>query len=82
MRYLKELEKKKVATAKYLNNILQPESNEFLKYTNKQGIMTRPVWQLMYKLPMYEDCHRDEQKNAEYLEDRIVNIPSIVRIDG
>jgi len=48
----------------------------FLQATNESGVMTRPVWQLMYKLPMYEACQRDSQQNAEYLEDRIVNIPS------
>ena len=52
----------------------------FLKETNGKGVMTRPIWQLMYKLPMYENCLRDEQKNAEYLEERIVNIPSSVRV--
>jgi len=58
------------------------ERNQFLNETNEKGIMTRPIWQLMYKLPMYEHCFRDEQFNAEYLEDRIVNIPSSVVIDG
>ncbi len=48
----------------------------FLRATNEAGVMTRPIWQLMYKLPMYADCQRDSQQNAEYLEDRIVNIPS------
>lgn len=55
--------------------------DEFLKETNEKGIMTRPIWQLMYKLPMYENCFRDDQKNAEFLEDRIVNIPSSVIIN-
>ena len=50
--------------------------DEFLNNTNKQGIMTRPIWQLMYKLPMYSDCQRDNQVNAEFLEDTVVNIPS------
>jgi perosamine synthetase len=54
--------------------------NEFLKTTNELKIMTRPIWQLMYRLPMYKNCYRDNQKNAEYLEERIVNIPSSVRI--
>jgi aminotransferase in exopolysaccharide biosynthesis len=54
------------------------ERDSFLNETNNNGIMTRPAWQLMYKLPMYEDCYRDEQTNAEYLQDRIVNIPSSV----
>jgi len=52
------------------------ERDQFLNETNGKGVMTRPIWQLMYKLPMYEHCFRDEQANAEYLEDRIVNIPS------
>ena len=55
------------------------DRNSFLEDTNKQGVMTRPIWQLMYRLPMYQDCQRDAQKNAEYLEERIVNIPSSVK---
>lgn len=50
--------------------------DEFLNKTNSQGVMTRPIWQLMYKLPMYSDCQRDDQLNAQFLEDIIVNIPS------
>lgn len=60
-----------------LNN--KTEREEFLKQTNEKGIMTRPIWTLMYRLPMYEHCQRDTQKNAEFLEERIVNIPSSVR---
>ena len=51
----------------------------FLRETNNSQIMTRPIWQLMFRLPMYKDCQRDEQINAMYLENRIVNIPSSVR---
>ncbi len=51
----------------------------FLEATNTNGVMTRPIWQLMYKLPMYEHCQKDEQINAAYLEERIVNIPSSAR---
>jgi dTDP-4-amino-4,6-dideoxygalactose transaminase len=53
--------------------------DSFLADTNSAGVMTRPIWQLMYRLPMFEHCYRDEQKNAEFLEDRIVNIPSSVK---
>jgi len=53
-----------------------PERNLFLETTAKQQVMTRPIWTLMFKLPMYEYCQRDEQKNARFLEERIVNIPS------
>ena len=52
----------------------------FLKETNENKVMTRPIWQLMFRLPMYDHCQKDEQKNALFLEDRIVNIPSSVRI--
>jgi aminotransferase in exopolysaccharide biosynthesis len=55
------------------------DRDAFLKYTNENGIMTRPIWTLMYRLPMYQNCQRDAQQNAEFLADRIVNIPSSVR---
>jgi len=51
----------------------------FLKETNENKVMTRPIWQLMFRLPMYADCQRDSQMNALFLEERIVNIPSSVR---
>lgn len=56
------------------------DRNLFLKETNNSQIMTRPIWQLMYRLPMYSNCFRDGQRNAEFLEERIVNIPSGVII--
>ena len=55
------------------------ERDLFLESTNADGVMTRPIWQLMYRLPMYAHCQRDENVNAEFLEERIVNIPSSVR---
>ena len=51
----------------------------FLKETNENQVMTRPIWQLIYKSPFYSNFQRDLQKNAVYLEERIVNIPSGVR---
>jgi aminotransferase in exopolysaccharide biosynthesis len=55
------------------------ERDLFLKSSNENNVMTRPIWQLMHRLPMYNYCHRDEQKNALFLEERIVNIPSSAR---
>jgi perosamine synthetase len=55
------------------------ERDLFLAETNNSNVMTRPIWQLMFRLPMYTHCQRDEQLNAQYLEERIVNIPSSVR---
>lgn len=56
------------------------ERDHFLRETNEKGVITRPIWQLMHKLPMYASCFCDEQANATFLEDRIVNIPSSVII--
>ena len=55
------------------------ERKTFLKYTNSNNVMTRPIWQLMFRLPMFQNYQRDSQKNAIFLEERIVNIPSSVR---
>ncbi|MCZ2484756.1 LegC family aminotransferase [Aquirufa antheringensis] len=60
-----------------LENKLEREL--FLKETNENGVMTRPIWQLIFKSPLYSGFQKDAQINAMYLEDRIVNIPSSVR---
>lgn len=67
----------------WLNTILlknRKERDEFLEYTNANGIMTRPIWQLMNKLTMYKNCQIGNLDNAQWLEDRVVNLPSSVRI--
>ncbi len=52
------------------------ERDALLETTNAEGIMTRPLWTLMHRLPMYENCPRMDLSVAENLEKRIVNIPS------
>lgn len=67
----------------WLNAILlngPSEKTEFLRFTNELNIMTRPVWTLMHRLPMYVNSVRGPLSNSEYLADRLVNIPSSVRI--
>jgi perosamine synthetase len=56
------------------------DRDSFLKFSNANNVMSRPIWQLMHRLPMYEHCQRDSQKNALFLEERIVNIPSSARL--
>lgn len=66
----------------WLNSILLDDMNErdeFLEYTNSNGVMTRPIWALMNKLEMFKSCQHDELLNAFFLEARVVNIPSSVR---
>jgi perosamine synthetase len=61
-----------------LDNVEQQQ--EFLSYMNSHGIMARPVWELMHRLPMFENCERGDLKNSEWIADRLVNIPSSVRL--
>ena len=52
----------------------------FLQETNDNGVMTRPIWELMTRLPMFEHCEHDGLKNTVWFADRVVNIPSSVRL--
>jgi dTDP-4-amino-4,6-dideoxygalactose transaminase len=52
------------------------ERGKFLEETNSNGVMTRPIWRLMNKLDIFKDCQKGNLDNSEWLEDRIVNIPS------
>ena len=63
----------------WLNTIFLPDKtakNNFLEYTNTRGVMTRPAWELMNRLEMFKDCQTGNIENAEWLADRLVNIPS------
>ena len=65
----------------WLNSIIlknRNQRNSFLDEMNSQGIMTRPIWALMNKLPMFENAQCGDLTNAEWLEDCVVNIPSSV----
>jgi len=67
----------------WLNAVIMPDRqtrNEFLKATNQAGVVTRPAWRLLNKLEMYRECWTDALENANWLEDRVVNIPSSVRV--
>lgn len=65
----------------WLNAIVCPNldiRNDLLETTNAQGVMTRPVWQLMHRLPMFADTLRGDLTNSEWAEARLVNLPSSV----
>lgn len=67
----------------WLNAVMLPDLEQrdhFLQMSNDQGVMTRPIWKLMNHLPMFQAAQKASLPNAEYLEARIVNIPSSVRI--
>ena len=65
----------------WLNAIIldsKEDRDEFLKLTNENNVMTRPIWTLMSKLPMFKNCQTDGLENSLWLEERVVNIPSSV----
>ena len=68
----------------WLNAVIcedKPHRDALLETTNQKGIMTRPIWALMNHLIMYKNCRRGELSNAEWLEERVVNLPSSVVIE-
>jgi len=65
----------------WLNAIILNDKQQrdiFLNESNAQGVMTRPIWTLMNKLPMFKDAQCGDLTNSKWLEDRVVNIPSSV----
>ncbi len=69
----------------WLNAIIMNNKDErdtFLQYTNDHNVMTRPIWNLMNRLPMYAHCQHDSLGNSIWLADRVVNIPSSVIVEG
>lgn len=69
----------------WLNAVIlrdEDERDRFLESTNRRGIQTRPLWRLMSRLAMYENCRSTNLDTAEWLERRLVNIPSGVKAPG
>ncbi|WP_292010868.1 LegC family aminotransferase [Chryseobacterium sp.] len=66
----------------WLNAVIlgnEQERDLFLTETNNAGVMTRPIWDLMNSLPMFENCQNDGLENSIWLSERIVNLPSSFR---
>ena len=65
----------------WLNGVICQDSAQrdaLLKSTNDAGVTTRPIWRLMTRLPMFVAALRGPLDNAEWLEERVVNLPSSV----
>ena len=68
------------AKSNYWLNAILCESKKardiLLDDTNRSGVMTRPIWTPMHKLPMYSHCERGNLSTTHWLEDRVINLPS------
>lgn len=65
----------------WLNAVLCPDRaarDELLARTNDSGIMTRPAWQLMSRSAPYGASPAGDLTQSEWLEERLVNLPSSV----
>ncbi|MEZ8985204.1 aminotransferase DegT [Vibrio cyclitrophicus FF160] len=63
----------------WLNAIICPDKKsreEILAGTNSAGVMTRPIWQLMHRLPMFENAMRGDLAYSEFIEAHLINLPS------
>ncbi len=59
-----------------LDESLAYKRDSILSVTNESGLMTRPVWTLMHKLPMYNKAPKAPLPVSESLARRLINIPS------
>lgn len=56
------------------------ERDQVLEALNDAGIGSRPIWELMYTMPMFMDCPRMDCKVAEDIGRRLINLPSSVKL--
>jgi perosamine synthetase len=59
-----------------LDESLANERDAVLSASNDVGLMTRPAWGLMHRMPMYSSAPRAPLPVAESIERRLINIPS------
>lgn len=63
----------------WLNAVICPYSemrDALLTGTNDAGVMTRPIWKLMHRLPMFANAPRGDLTQSEFIEAHLVNLPS------
>ncbi|MDP3560509.1 MAG: LegC family aminotransferase [Legionellaceae bacterium] len=69
----------------WLNAVICEDKRQrdaLLTFCNDSNVMMRPIWQLMNGLSMFRDVPTGSLPNAQWLSERIVNLPSTVIGDG
>lgn len=67
----------------WLNSVIcqsRETRDAFLGELSENKIMARPLWELINGFDMYAGCQNDGLENARYLADRVVCLPSSVRL--
>lgn len=65
-----------------LDEAIADQRDAILEATNDAGLMTRPAWTLLHRLPAYQQCPRAPLPVAESLARRVINIPSSTGLEG
>lgn len=52
------------------------QRDTMLEQTNNNNVMTRPAWTPMHQLSMNSRCQKTDLTNTEWLQQRVVNVPS------
>ena len=69
----------------WLQTILLDEQfnrDEVLGFLNEQGVMSRPIWNPMHHLAIYQKCPKSDLSVTNQLNMRVVNIPSTPISEG
>ncbi|WP_333880829.1 LegC family aminotransferase [Lysinibacillus capsici] len=69
----------------WLQTILLDEQfnrDEVLGFLNEQGVMSRPIWNPMHHLAIYQNCPKSDLSVTDQLNMRVVNIPSTPISEG
>lgn len=69
----------------WLNAVICPDEetrDRLLKTSNDAGVMMRPIWKLMHRLPFLSSSLRGDLTNSEFIEAHLINLPSSPILDG
>lgn len=69
----------------WLQTILLDEQfnrDEVLDFLNEQGVMSRPIWNPMHHLAIYQNCPKSDLSVTDQLNRSVVNIPSTPISEG
>lgn len=67
----------------WLNGVMCEDLRQrdaLLDASNQAGVMTRPLWEPMNQLPMFNKAPIGDLTNTKWLVDRVVNLPSSVNL--
>lgn len=60
----------------------QADRDAVLSALIDDGIMARPVWEPLHRLPMYEHCPKADLSMTERLAGQLINLPSSAKLQG